>query len=290
MQEGLGLTVIQSLLSYIKKEQIRACICKQTDTVLVLQFNRDDYSGYIKTYNFIQTYDVIFQEVQDKSICRINLFVGDERICTITMDDEGIQAYVIDETTGLMIRPDHYGAIEPPKLVLPSAEFLSTYREASFEYYKIGIQGITPNPADDLLWKSKLLRLLDDQRLSETNKQFTYWLVHDDAYIGSIRIRERLTKELWEDNRGNFHFEVRPSRWKRGYGKLLVMLSMEKAVQNGIDLLVAELSEEDANHSSANKIMEKVGGFIIRKGKTHLTWLLPASSLAGNEIDYSRFM
>lgn len=290
MQEGLGLTVIQSLLDYIKTEKIRACVCKQTDTVLVLQFNKTDYDGYIKTHKYLQTYDVVFQEVQDKSICRINLFVGDERICTVTLDDGGIQAYVIDEVTGLMVRPDHYGAIEPPRLVLPSAEFLPTYREASYEYYKIGIQGVTPNPGDDELWRTRLLTMLDAQRLSNQNKVFTYWLVHDDIYIGSVRIRERLTRELWETHSGNFHFEIRPSRWKRGYGKLLITLSMEKAVQNGVDLVISDLPCAEETHTAASKIMEKVGGYIIKDGETYETWLLPASVICEREVDYSRFM
>jgi GNAT superfamily N-acetyltransferase len=290
LQEGIGLTIISALLDHIKSENIRACICKQTDTVLVLQFNKTDYNGYIRVYDFLHAYEVEFQEVQDKSICRINLFIGDERICTVTMDDGGIQAFVIDEVTGMMVRPDHYGAISPPELVLPTAEYLLTYREASSEFYKMGIRGVTPDPDDELLWKSGLLKTLDKQRVDPANKTYTYWMVHDDTYIGSIRIRERITSALWSSNRGNFHFEVRPSRWKRGYGKLLVSLAAGRAVQNGVDLLVSDLQVSDMNFKSATKIMEKVGGILTTKSPYFTKWILPAMMMSEVETDYTRFM
>lgn len=291
MQEGLGAVVIDRIIDHIKTQVVRACICKRTADVLVLQFNVGDEVGYNSVHDFIYTFQVEFTVDIDGTVERINMYIGQERIVTVTMDSGGIQVFEVDEKTGLLVRPAGASSANVPRLSLPSADYLESYREASREFYAMSIRGFTPDPKDNQLWKTLIETLRDmdhGENLAEGAVQtYTYWLIHDEEYIGSVRIRQRLTPALYSSLGCCYNFEVRPSMWRRGYAKVLVALSYQKAVSRGVDMILCGLEKSNI---PAIKAIEKNGAMKFTETKDELRYWLPAVLRKDEEVDFSRFL
>jgi predicted acetyltransferase len=89
--------------------------------------------------------------------------------------------------------------------------------------------------------------------------QSTFWLVHDGQRIlGCSRLRHTLNAFLEEEG-GHIGYDVRPSERRRGYGTLLLRLTLDKARDLGLKRV---LITADTPNIASWRIIEKNGGVL----------------------------
>lgn len=106
--------------------------------------------------------------------------------------------------------------------------------------------------------------------------QSTFWLVRgDERILGCSRLRHELTPFLSQEG-GHIGYDIRPSERGKGYGNLLVKLTLGKAREVGLrEVLV---TADEANPASW-KAIERNGGrreegrFTGRGGPMRRYWL-----------------
>jgi len=91
----------------------------------------------------------------------------------------------------------------------------------------------------------------------------TFWLVkHNQMVLGESQLRHALTPDL-EDYWGHISYRIRPTQRRRGYGTLLLKLTLEKARTLSIQR-VRVICDQD-NIGSAH-IIERNGGTLAGYG------------------------
>lgn len=87
----------------------------------------------------------------------------------------------------------------------------------------------------------------------------TYWMVSPDRTIlGVSKLRHHLTPTLLEHG-GHIGYYIRPSQRRKGYGELLLALTLEKAGARGIQPVRITCNSD--NIGSA-RVIEKNGGLL----------------------------
>jgi predicted acetyltransferase len=84
----------------------------------------------------------------------------------------------------------------------------------------------------------------------------TFWLTSGRRPIGGSRVRHRLTPDL-EDEGGHVGYDIRPSERLKGYGKLILRLTLAEARRLG---LRRALLTCDADNVASAKVIEANGG------------------------------
>lgn len=147
-----------------------------------------------------------------------------------------------------------------PLLIKPDAGFESSYRS-----YMAEIQGeeLTPftliYPYDDF---GRLVRRLHDNAEGRDVPpgfvaNTTYWLIDDRREIvGVSNLRHTLTPEL-ERFGGHVGVGIRPSQRGRGYGNLLMELTLIEALKMDIDRILVTCNK--GNKASARIIVNNGG-------------------------------
>lgn len=119
---------------------------------------------------------------------------------------------------------------EVPRLVKPSMEYMGSYIAACKEYAEAGLNfydgfhGEKPTP--DLI--KNLLTQYENGSMGIGLPEgwvpnSVFWLVDQDEYIGSGNIRHALTEPLRKFG-GHIGYEIRPSKWNKGYSTLQLKL------------------------------------------------------------------
>jgi len=85
-----------------------------------------------------------------------------------------------------------------------------------------------------------------------------FWLVEGKTFIGEASVRYKLSKWLIEAG-GHIGYGIRPSFQRRGYGKLILKLALEKCRDYGTGPVLVTCNE--SNIGSA-KIIEANGGVL----------------------------
>ncbi len=85
-----------------------------------------------------------------------------------------------------------------------------------------------------------------------------YWLVDNGEYIGRISIRHHLNERLLTIG-GHIGYDIRPSMRRRGYGKKILELGLEKAKELGIERVLLTC---DVTNDPSRKIIERSGGVL----------------------------
>jgi predicted acetyltransferase len=87
----------------------------------------------------------------------------------------------------------------------------------------------------------------------------TYWLWRDGGkIIGESRLRHFLNPEL-EIEGGHIGYLIRPSERRKGFGTLILALTMEKAVVQGLKRVLVTC---DSDNLGSARIIEKNGGVL----------------------------
>src|SRR5918912_3201075 len=86
-----------------------------------------------------------------------------------------------------------------------------------------------------------------------------YWLVDGGKMIGRSGIRHHLTPRL-ENEGGNIGYDIRPSERLKGYGTLILKLTLNEARQLGLTRVLLTC---DADNTASARIIEKNGGKFV---------------------------
>lgn len=153
-----------------------------------------------------------------------------------------------------------------PILVKPSIEYMGNYIAACSEYAEAGLNVYDgfhgENPTPELI-KNLLKRYENSSMGIELPEGWvpstTFWLVDQDEYIGSANIRHALTEPLKKFG-GHIGYEIRPSKWRQGYGTLQLKLLLAEAVKLGIKNALLTCS---TGNVASVRVMEKNGGVLL---------------------------
>ena len=148
------------------------------------------------------------------------------------------------------------------KLIELSAELESAFRELAAE-------GAAANETPYKNWDGDFEDYLTRMRVLAKGEnvpdgdvpRHTYFLICGEKIIGRSEIRRRLDREL-EIIGGHIGGDIRPSERKKGFGALMLELTLEKAGELGIEKVLITC---DRNNIASAKTIEKCGGVFERE-------------------------
>lgn len=128
------------------------------------------------------------------------------------------------------------------------------------------------------------LRALDDEARGVGLRpglvpQSIFWLVREDSnggqaagavIVGVSRLRYALTPSL-EDVGGHIGYDVRPSERRKGYGKRLLALTLERARAAGLSRVLLTC---DTDNVASVRIIERNGGSLASQSVSPLTGVM----------------
>ncbi len=147
----------------------------------------------------------------------------------------------------------------PPFLTPPDVVYRLTYLDALREFHaelhnlEQDMVALTQNFEGYVRY---LARQSSDERRDGLVPESFYWLIDNGVYIGRLSLRHHLNERLMQFG-GHIGYEIRPSRRRMGYGKLILKLGLVQARLIGITR--ALVTCDDDNIGSA-KIIEANGG------------------------------
>lgn len=148
------------------------------------------------------------------------------------------------------------------RLIEPCKAYLASYTEAFDEYEGFSRRAGNPltNPhTTDLLAKYERYRHDRDLPANRVGASY-YWLVNEEGqrFLGEICIRHRLNDVLLQYG-GHIGYAVRLGEWNKGYGTLMLSLSLPCAKE--ISIARCLITCDDDTPGSA-RVMEK-NGFVL---------------------------
>ena len=84
----------------------------------------------------------------------------------------------------------------------------------------------------------------------------TFWLVLNSRILGRSKLRHWLTPEL-EHEGGHIGYDIRPSERRKGYGTLILELTLKRAKSLGFGRVLLTC---DTDNVASARIIEKNGG------------------------------
>lgn len=133
------------------------------------------------------------------------------------------------------------------------AEFLAMaqdYQSAGEDRYQLGLDDFT-----GFLERLEMYRTGKNLPAGHVRSS-TFFLLADDKLIGRGDLRHKLNEGLAVLG-GHIGYDVRPSERRKGYGSLILHLTLEKARAIGLERVFLTC---DADNVASAKIIEKHGG------------------------------
>jgi predicted acetyltransferase len=145
--------------------------------------------------------------------------------------------------------------IEPTLELKPEFQIMAKESIATGEYrtgpFELALDNLEKYVQERLDWKEG--KSLPEGWISSSE----FWLVRDESTIlGISSLRHKLTENL-RNIGGHIGYNIRPSERRKGYGTLILALTLEKARELGLARVLVTCDED--NIASA-KIIEKNGG------------------------------
>jgi predicted acetyltransferase len=84
----------------------------------------------------------------------------------------------------------------------------------------------------------------------------TFWLASGRRLVGRSSIRHHLTPDLEEEG-GHIGYDIRPAERRKGYGKLILRLTLAEAKKLGLHRALLTC---DADNVASSKVIEANGG------------------------------
>lgn len=144
-----------------------------------------------------------------------------------------------------------------PVLVEPSVDLAAEFLEMAVEFKAAGDErydSALENFAVYLERSSNYAQSLN--LMPDRVPECEFWLIDDGKIVASSRLRHRLTPAL-EREGGHIGYAVRPSERRKGYGMLILALTLEKAKNLGLKKLLITC---DTDNTGSAKIIEKNRG------------------------------
>ncbi len=165
------------------------------------------------------------------------------------MQGEGAQAAVTTKGEGAMAF-----------LTEPAERYQASYLEALQEFQAEG-RHLEPSleeiAADFARFVQHLRELADRTKLKPGWVPGSdFWLIDGSDYIGRLSLRHELNEQLLQMG-GHIGYEIRPSRRRQGYGKLILKYGLEQAKAFGLERVLLTCDEDNLG---SRKIIESQGG------------------------------
>jgi predicted acetyltransferase len=156
---------------------------------------------------------------------------------------------------------------EQISLVEPGAEFASEFLSMTAEYQQAGEDYYSFVSGDFVTYLRRIDEMARDIRLPHgIVPMTTFWLVKDgQTILGESKLRHRLTPALQIEG-GHIGYIIRPSRRRKGYGTLILSLTLEKARVLGLERVLVTC---DTDNIGSARIIEKNGGVLAGRAVSH---------------------
>jgi predicted acetyltransferase len=148
----------------------------------------------------------------------------------------------------------------PPFLSRPDTQYKASYLEALNEFHLEGRHldedyGQVRNNFERYVQVQR--DRADVERIPQGWVPESYfWLIDNDEYIGTTRLRHHLTAGLRQYG-GHIGYEIRPSKRMQGYGKEILRLALLEARKYGITRALVTCNRDNVG---SRKIIEANGG------------------------------
>ncbi|MBN1325270.1 MAG: GNAT family N-acetyltransferase [Alphaproteobacteria bacterium] len=129
------------------------------------------------------------------------------------------------------------------KLVIPNKKYKESFLSAIKGYKKLKNKSTQDKEYAEMFGMSdkefdNYIQTIKDEANGINLKpgyssSITYWLIDNEEYIGTIRLRPNITKKQAE-NFGHVGYDVRPNKRKMGYGTNMLELLFKKAEKLGL--------------------------------------------------------
>ncbi len=150
------------------------------------------------------------------------------------------------------------------RLVEPTADLEVEFREMAAEWRSAGHDKFAGAFEDFAAYVATLEKQKDPQDLLPNRVPgSTLWLVTDESrVVGTSRLRHWLVPHL-EVEGGHIGYDVRPSERGRGYGTVLLAMTLEKARDLGLGEVLVTC---DRDNIASVRVIEKNGGQEVGQG------------------------
>ncbi len=150
------------------------------------------------------------------------------------------------------------------RLIRPTILYKESYIDANEEFLKEENKVFTAEKINSEF--DSYMELVDDNEKGlglpeQFDKQFVFWLIDEEQYIGRLIIRHRVIEQGLH-NGWHLGYSIRPSKRQRGYGTLILKIGLQKAEGLGIKKIFLVC---DSDNLPSKKILEKVGAHFEQK-------------------------
>jgi len=148
------------------------------------------------------------------------------------------------------------------KLVEPSFEFKTEFQAMVAEYQAAGEKHYASMYADAIKdfakYVNKLRNYANGLNLPQDwVRSSTYWLTgNENQILGCARLRYQLNEHL-RFHGGHIGYDIQPSQRRKGYGSLILALTLKKASAQGLKKVLLTCN---ADNKASARIIEKNGG------------------------------
>lgn len=149
------------------------------------------------------------------------------------------------------------------RLVLPQKKYARSYVQALKELKKVS-QNVDLINEEIKNADKHIKKIQFERRHKIPNNTNEFWLVDGKEYIGTIQIRHKPSGK-YPNLRSHIFYEIRPSKYHKGYGTLILKLGLRKAIELGFKSITIVCRQ---TNNFSKKIIEKNSGQFIRNVNT----------------------
>lgn len=175
------------------------------------------------------------------------------------------------------------GASDRPRLVAPCSEFAASYRSYIEELQANG-EKLIPFPL--MLAHDDFEALVDTLTANSRGERLpdgfvpnsTFWLMVSGDIVAVSNLRHRLTPAL-ERRGGHIGYSVRPRCRRRGYGTLVLRLTLGEAAKIGVTKALVTCGKDNVGSA---RVIQANGGilgseeFVVEEGEIVQRYLVTA--------------
>ena len=148
------------------------------------------------------------------------------------------------------------------ELVSPSLEFESEFSDFYDDFAKNDVENAEYYSAGKVHFASYVQRLSNEEKGVNLREGYVpcshFWLINNESSIvGAIRVRHNIENEFLALEAGHIGYDIAPSFRRKGHGKTMLQLVLEKAKELGVKEALVTADEDNV---ASRKVIESNGG------------------------------